>query len=409
MSHFRFSQYWRAAAALCMLAAGASALGVSHPAKKPVRAPEVRKANPEEMLDAIYKDLADNHLREAQEKADALVDAYPNFHLGQLIRGDLLLMHTRPVTVLGAGVPAGSEAKLSDLRREAAVRMQAEPGRPAPTLWPRALLQMRKDQKHALIVDARHSRLYLYENRNDQIRLVQDFYVSQGKLGVNKLREGDLRTPVGVYTIVGHLLGAKLPNIYGKGALPLDYPNDWDKLHGRGGSGIWVHGTPPETFSRPPLSTDGCVVVSNDDLNTLTRTVEIGKTPILIGDKVEFVTKAVLDGDRKVADALVESWRRDVEQRDDASLRTHYSAHFRSGADEDVDTWLSKQQFLPGAKKVSVLISDASYFREPSDEDILVSSFTEQTVVGRYRHFVRKKQYWAKEGQQWKIVAESNV
>lgn len=409
MSHFRFSQYWRAAAALCMLAAGASALGVGHPAKKPVRAPEVRKANPEEMLDAIYKDLADNHLREAQEKADALVDAYPNFHLGQLIRGDLLLMHTRPVTMLGAGVPAGSEAKLSDLRREAAVRMQAEPGRPAPTLWPRALLQMRKDQKHALIVDARHSRLYLYENRNDQIRLVQDFYVSQGKLGVNKLREGDLRTPVGVYTIVGHLLGAKLPNIYGKGALPLDYPNDWDKLHGRGGSGIWVHGTPPETFSRPPLSTDGCVVVSNDDLNTLTRTVEIGKTPVLIGDKVEFVTKAVLDGDRKVADALLESWRRDVEQRDDASLRTHYSAHFRSGADEDVDTWLSKQQFLPGAKKVSVLISDASYFREPSDEDILVSSFTEQTVVGRYRHFVRKKQYWAKEGQQWKIVAESNV
>jgi murein L,D-transpeptidase YafK len=409
MSHFRFSQYWRAAAALCMLVAGASAGSASHPVKKPARAPEVRKANPEEMLDDIYKDLSDNHLRDAQEKADALVEAYPNFHLGQLIRGDLLLMHTRPVAVLGAGVPAGSEAKLNDLRREAAVRMQAEPGRPAPTLWPRALLQMRKDQKHALIVDAKHSRLYLYENRNDQIRLVSDFYVSQGKLGVNKLKEGDMRTPVGVYNIVGHLLGAKLPNIYGKGALPLDYPNDWDKLHGRGGSGIWVHGTPPETFSRPPLSTDGCVVVSNDDLNTLTRTVEIGKTPILIGDKVEFVTKAVLDSDRKVADALVESWRRDVEQRDDTSLRMHYSTHFRSGSDEDIDTWLSKQQFLPGAKKVSVFITDASYFREPSDEDILVSSFTEQTVVGKYRHFVRKKQYWAKEGQQWKIVAESNV
>ena len=27
----------------------------------------------------------------------------------------------------------------------------------------------------------------------------------------------------------------------------------------------------------------------------------------------------------------------------------------------------------------------------------------------KLRHFVRKKQYWAKEGQQWKIVAESNV
>src|SRR5471032_3285137 len=409
MSHFRFSQYWRAAAALCMLAAGASALGVSHPVKRPARVPEVRKENPEEMLDAIYKDLADNHLRDAQEKADALVEAYPNFHLGQLIRGDLLLMHTRPVAVLGAGVPAGSEAKLSDLRREAAVRLQAEPGRPAPTLWPRALLQMRKDQKHALIVDAKHSRLYLYENRNDQIRLVQDFYVSQGKLGVNKLKEGDMRTPVGVYTIVGHLLGAKLPNIYGKGALPLDYPNDWDKLHGRSGSGIWGHGTPPETFSRPPLSTDGCVVVSNDDLNTLTRSVEIGKTPILIGDQVEFVSKEQMERDLRVASALVEAWRRDVENRDDAGLRALYSPRFKSAADEDVNAWLDKNRFLPGAKKISVTVSEPSYFRQPSQEEVIVSNFTQQIVVGKYRHAVRKKQYWAKEGKSWKIVAESNV
>src|SRR5471032_402627 len=409
MSHFRFSQRWRASGLLCAVLLSVLGGETSYAAKKPARAPVVRKANPEELLSDIYKELSQHNLRVAQQKADALVVAYPNFRLGHLVRGDILLMHTREVGVLGAAVPAGEASKLADLRREATVRMQAEPGRPSAALLPRALMQMRKDQKHALIVDAKHSRLYLYENRNDQIRLLSDFYVSQGKLGVNKSREGDMRTPVGVYYIVGRLPGVKLPEIYGKGELPLDYPKDWDKVHRRSGSGIWVHGTPAETFSRPPLSTDGCVVVSNDDLFTLTRTVEIGKTPILIGDKVEFVTKAVLDGDRKVADGLVESWRRAVEQRDEASLRTHYSAHFRSGSDEDIDTWLSKQQFLPGAKKVSVLISDASYFREPSDEDILVSSFTEQTVVGRYRHFVRKKQYWAKEGQQWKIVAESNV
>ncbi|WP_229220114.1 L,D-transpeptidase family protein [Rugamonas fusca] len=357
----------------------------------------------------IYRELAENNLRAAQEKADALVEAYPNFRLGHLLRGDLLLMHTRPVAMLGAAVPVGAEARLADLRREAAVRFQAQPGRPAASLVPRALLQMRKDQRHALIVDAKHSRLYLYENRNDQLRLLSDFYVSQGKLGINKSREGDMRTPIGVYYIVGRLPGVKLPDMYGKGALPLDYPNDWDKVHGRGGSGIWVHGTPQETFSRPPLSTDGCVVVSNDDLFKLTRTVEIGKTPVLIGDQVEFVTKAVMENDLKLATGLVESWRRDVERRDEAGLRSHYSAHFKSATDDDVDTWLAKQQFLPGAKKVSVIVSEPSYFREPSKEEIIVSNFTQETVVGRYRHAVRKKQYWAKEGQAWKIVAESNA
>lgn len=379
----------------------------SYAAKKPERAPAARKANPEEQLGEIYKDLAKHDLSAAQQKADALVEAYPNFRLGHLIRGDILLMHTRAVGNLGAAVPAGAEARLADLRREAAVRLGAE--RPAPALLPRALLQMRKDQRHALIVDAKHSRLYLYENRNDGLRLMQDFYVSQGKLGINKLKEGDMRTPVGVYYIVGRLAGVKLPDMYGKGALPLDYPNDWDKVQGRGGSGIWVHGTPPETFSRPPLSTDGCVVVSNDDLNFLTRTVEIGKTPILIGDQVEFVSKDQRDQDLRQAASLVEGWRLEMEKRDDASMKALYSPRFKSSADEDVSTWLARNQFLPGAKKVSVTVSDQSYFRQPSHEEMIVSSFTQQTVVGKFRHAVRKKQYWAKEGKSWKIVAETNV
>jgi murein L,D-transpeptidase YafK len=375
----------------------------------PLRAAAPAKSNPEVLLTEIYKDLAENNLRVAQQKADALVEAYPNFRLGHLVRGDLLLMHTRPVTMLGSAAPAGADAKLSDLRREDAVRRQAEPGRPSFALLPRALLQMRKDQKHALIVDAKHSRMYLYENRNDQIRLLTDFYVSQGKLGINKASEGDMRTPVGVYYITGHLPGVKLPDMYGKGALPLDYPNDWDKVHGRSGSGIWLHGTPPETFSRPPLSTDGCVVLSNDDLRILTRMVEIGKTPVLIGEQVEFVSKAQLESDLKIASELVESWRRDVEERNDARVRAHYSARFRSAMSEDAVTWLAKQVFLPGARKISVTVSQPSYFRQPSREEIIVSNFVQQTVVGKYRRAVRKKQYWAKEGREWKIVAESNV
>lgn len=407
MSHLAFWRKWRAGGVLGVVLLSLMGGELSHAAKKPVRAQTARKANPEQLLNDIYTDLASHDLGAAQRKADALVAAYPNFRLGHLIRGDILLMHTRAVNNLGAAVPPGAEARLADLRREAAVRLQAE--RPAPTLLPRALLQMRKDQKHALIVDAKHSRLYLYENTNDGPRLMQDFYVSQGKLGINKLKEGDMRTPVGVYYLIGRLPGIKLPDMYGKGALPLDYPNDWDKINGRSGSGIWVHGTPPETFSRPPLSTDGCVVVSNDDLNFLTRTVEIGKTPILIGDQVEFVSKEQLEKDLRQAASLVETWRRDVENRDDASLKSLYSARFRSAADDDINAWLDKNRYLPGAKKITVTVSDPSFFRQPSQEEVIVSNFTQQIVIGKFRHAVRKKQYWAKEGKNWKIVAESNV
>ncbi|CAN7618326.1 L,D-transpeptidase family protein [Pseudoduganella sp. LjRoot289] len=353
----------------------------------------------------IYKDLAENHLRDAQAKADALVLAYPTFRLGHLVRGDLLLLHTRPIANMGSA-PKEAEAKLLDLRREAAARLHAE-ARPDAGLLPRALLQLRKDQRHALIVDAKRSRVYLYENRNGEIRYVSDYYFSQGKLGVNKVKEGDMRTPVGVYYISGRLSGAKLPDLYGKGALPLDYPNSWDKLNGRSGSGIWIHGVPPETFSRPPLSTDGCVVVSNDDLQKLSRIVEVGKTPILIGDHVEFVRPSVRENDRKLADALLESWRGAAERRDDDQLRSYYSPRFKSATEEGAAAWIVRQQFLPGAKRVHVALQDTSHFRQPSQEDIIISTFTQQTAVGKFHHSVRLRQYWAREGAQWKIVSES--
>ena len=31
---------------------------------------------------------------------------------------------------------------------------------------------------------------------------------------------------------------------------PSTIPNEWDKRHGRSGFGIWLHGTPSDTYSR---------------------------------------------------------------------------------------------------------------------------------------------------------------
>src|SRR4051812_20463081 len=82
------------------------------------------KPDPEVLLIEVYKALGANQLRTAQLKADALVEAYPNFRLGHLIRGDLLMMHVRPVTALGAAANA-PEDKLRNLREEAMVRLKS--------------------------------------------------------------------------------------------------------------------------------------------------------------------------------------------------------------------------------------------------------------------------------------------
>jgi murein L,D-transpeptidase YafK len=377
-------------------------------AKAQAPAPVAEAEDPEVLLVEVYKALGTNNLRKAMEKADKLVEEYPTFRLGHLIRGDLLLMQTQPVKTLGA--VDGPEDKLKNLREEAMVRLKSLRERPDPDLVPRLVLKLREDQKHVLVVDARRSRLYVYANRAGQLKFVTDYYISQGKYGVNKLKEGDQRTPVGIYYITSHLPGARLPDFYGSGALPINYPNEWDKINGRSGSGIWLHGTPSDSFSRPPLSSDGCVVLTNPDLHKLATSVEIGKTPVVIAESVDFVNKTKWENDRSLAARLVDGWKRDVESLNPSRVVDNYSRKFKSERGEGVDTWLSKhQQFMSGVKRLSITLRDMTHFFYPGREDMIVSTFTQESQFGKNKTSIRKRQYWAKEGQQWKIVYELNL
>lgn len=399
----------------CLLAAGTSISSSVMAGNQPVRAQTkaaaqavASKPDPEVLLIDVYKELGANHLRAALEKADRLVAAYPNFRLGHLIRGDLLLMHTRPVTTLGA--VEGPEDKLKNLREEAMVRLRSLRERPEAGTLPRQVLQLRDDQKHVLLVDAKRSRLYVYEHQAGQLKLVTDYYVSQGKLGVNKLKTGDQKTPVGVYYITSHLAGSRLPDFYGSGALPINYPNEWDKFNGRSGSGIWLHGTPSDSFSRPPLSSDGCVVLTNPDLYRLANSVEIGKTPVVISESIDFVSKAKWENDRNIAIRLVDGWRRDVESLNPSRVASQYSRQFKSDQGEDVDTWLAKHQKSLGTiTELSIKLRDVTHFFYPGRDDMIVSTFTQDAQMGKAKTSLRKRQYWAKEGAQWKIIYELNL
>ncbi len=394
---------------ICLLLCGAILSPCSWAKNKGDANVRSNRPDPDVLLISVYKDLAENHLQAAQLKADALVESYPNFRLGHLIRGDLLLMHTHPVTSLG-GASNASADKLKDLRDEAMVRLKSLSQKPDVDMIPLALLQLREDQKYALVVDAKQSRLYVYQHENGQIKFVTDYYVSQGKLGVNKLKAGDQKTPLGVYYITSRVARAKLPDFYGAGALPINYPNEWDKLNGRSGSGIWLHGTPSDSYSRAPLASDGCVVLTNPDLEKLSLSVEVGKTPVVISDQVEFVNKTKWNAERNAALKMVDGWRSDMESLDAGRVVNNYSRQFKSGLGEDITVWLKKNMpSFQNSKALSIHVRDLTLIRYPGQGDMIVGTFTQDTMMGKTKTTIRKRQYWAREGTQWKIIYEANI
>lgn len=379
-------------------------------AEKPSIAEAVQRLpNPDLLLLEVYKSLAANKLQQAQLKADELVEAYPNFQLGHLIRGDLLLMHTKQINSFGGNANASPE-KLKDLRDEAYARLKSIREKPDPDLIPRNILQLRDDQKQVLIVDAKKSRLYLYENNAGQPKFVTDFYVSQGKFGINKNKEGDQKTPIGVYYITSRLAGSKLPDFYGPGALPINYPNEWDKINGRSGSGIWLHGVPSENFSRPPLASDGCVVLTNPDFLKIAAMVDIGKTPVIISEQVEFSNFTKWNADKQSASKMLEDWRADLESQNPNRLLNNYSRNFKTIQGDNLNTWFPKQQqATEGLHNLSIKLKEVTQFRYPGKDEMIVSTFTQETTASKSKTSVRKRQYWIKEAAKWRIIYEAQV
>ena len=369
------------------------------------QAPRPAADDVESTLVGIFKAIETRRLDEALARTEALIAQRPNYRLAHLIKGDLLLARAHPIRTMGAAPNAPAD-RVRDLREEALARLAAYRQRPPRDAIPRYLLQLRPDQKNAVVVDTRKSRLYVYENDNGKPRFVADYYISHGKNGAEKFREGDQRTPVGVYHVTASLPKSKLADLYGDGAFPINYPNDWDRRNGRGGSGIWLHGTPSDTFARAPRASDGCVVLSNQDLRSVAGLIQVGLTPVIISDEIEWLSLDDWNSERQALSAAIESWRRDWEGRDaDAYLR-HYARNFQ-GDGMNLRQWSErKRQVNAGKTWIKVGLTNMSMFRYPGKQEMVVVTFDQDYRSSNLSNTMRKRTYWQKEGGQWKIVDE---
>jgi murein L,D-transpeptidase YafK len=405
-----------------LAAAVAAALSIAVPAGamsgKPAQQAPARAAapaptsagsvEPEALLVKTLRAIQNNKLDVALAEVEQVIRAYPNFRLAHLIKGDILLARSGTLKTMGGatGVPLD---RVADLRAEAIARLARQQHERPNDRVPRYLLQLQPDQKYALVVDTSKSTMYVFENHNGQARYVADYYISSGKNGIDKLREGDKKTPLGVYHVTSSMPKEKLADLYGVGAFPINYPNEWDRREGRGGSGIWVHGTPSDTFSRPPQASDGCVVLTNRDLEAIRQRMQIGLTPVIISSNVEWVQPQAVSALREDLGGVMEQWRRDWESLDTEKYLKHYSQSFNAGGQDYKAFAAQKRQVNGGKQWVKVKLDKVSMFLYPGKERLAVVTFEQDYTSSNLTNKMRKRQYWIKEGSGWKIVHEGSA
>ncbi|MBF8268595.1 MAG: hypothetical protein HW386_304 [Gammaproteobacteria bacterium] len=354
-------------------------------------------------------EIRNNKIEAALADLEYLVNLNPNFKLAQLVYADLLLSRSRPITDFG-NLSSAPYQEIVALRQEAKARWQHHLSMSNKDRIPAAFVQLDKQQQYAIIVDLNKPRLYLFENVNGLPKLIQDFYVSIGKNGYGKLEEGDQKTPVGVYFASGYIAAGQLPDFYGDGAFPINYPNAWDRKNGHTGYGIWLHGTPSNTFSRPPRDSDGCIIVSNQDLKILARYINTDSTPVILAKNIDWITAAEWQRRQQQFTSFLEQWRRDWESRNTDLYLSHYSKEY-AGLGKDYQGWVDyKRRVNSGKKFIEVDIREPSMFAYPDGQNILVVTFDQNYRSDSVKRKFRKRQYWRMElDGKWRIIYEGTV
>lgn len=358
----------------------------------------------EELLLSGLKNLSSHELDSALSDLKQLTERRPDFRLAQLVYADILAAQAagRPLSA-----DSGNHRKQIDsLISEAKARLLMDMEKPSINMVPADMLKMAPSQKHAIVVDTRLSRLFLFENREGIPVLVDDFYASYGRGGVDKIKRGDLKTPLGVYFITGRLEDEKLPSRYGSGALPLNYPNVWDKRRGRTGSGIWLHGSPVETYSRAPKASEGCISLTNPDFIDLDKAIDFLNTPVLVGHNIRWISRDDWFAQTERFNNLIERWAADWESQDHQRYIQNYAQVYKDDK-RDFQAFSSYKKRVNASKQfIEIGVNDLSLYRYPDNPDLVVATFKQDYKSSNLQGSSIKRQYWTFEEGRWRIAYE---
>ena len=257
-----------------------------------------------------------------------------------------------------------------------------------------------KGVEYGIVVEKNTQQLFLYAydgTFNERLR----FNCSTGEVAGDKSCSGDRKTPEGTYFFTGKFKKRDLSPVYGTRAFPIDYPNLFDRIEGRNGYSIWLHGT-----DKPikPMDSNGCIVLANNDIDRLAKYIDLNKTPIVIVDKLSFI---LVDSNGKIKDSIFKL----ISQWEDALENGTYHEYLNSYTYEyvpDISWWSDwieiKKSFQASNLKLSVELKSNSIFRHNGIYMVLFDRFVSSSginlLVGRKKLYVSDK-----EGQ-FKIVGE---
>ncbi len=252
--------------------------------------------------------------------------------------------------------------------------------------------------QYAIIVEKQTQSLYLFSHENKTTREVLRFDCSTGEVPGPKTKSGDSKTPEGVYFFTKEHLKKDLSPIYGTRAYPMDYPNILDRVAGRDGNSIWLHGT-----NKPlkPRDSNGCVVLENSDIDALAKYITLNQTPIIIVQRLSFDADGFPAPAASAVYTLLKDWTKALQD----GTYHDYLSFYDPGYLPDISWWPGWNRLKSGLDdRLPILSEQGSIFRL---KDLYVLLFDQSIYSGGAKKPVgRRKLFIRKSGDRYRIIGD---
>lgn len=256
---------------------------------------------------------------------------------------------------------------------------------------------------YLLACNKENTNLKLYaKDANNTFKLDSDFSAFVGKKAGDKEREGDLKTPIGVYKLIQKL--DKVDPFYGPLAFVTSYPNTYDKVRGKNGSGIWVHGLPLN--QERDDYTKGCIAVNNNNLKHIEDQINVKDALVYIDqDEYPEVRKESLI---TILSQLYK-WRKAWKENDTETYLSFYDSNFKRSDGLRLERFKQyKRRIFAKDEYKQILFSKINIlpYPTPDNNNTYLISFHEDYQSYTYKFNGSKELYIHLNNENISIIAE---
>ena len=264
------------------------------------------------------------------------------------------------------------------------------------------------DGTTAILVDKKTNNLHVVQYDSQHYKILKTYHATLGQVKGDKEQENDLKTPEGIYTFNSLLTPPSLQKKFGVMSFYMNFPNTFDQLAGRTGSGIMLHATNEPDRLKKNYDSQGCVVVKNEEIQEIKSYIRLGLTPILIFS--ELTDEYLNPGSDPKLGAFFDSWVKVWETKNLDQYMDHYHSDFSAQGRNKAGWKQYKADLNRKYSSIEIRPEDVKIYRHPKYSVVtFTQNYRSKLKNGGWGHRSRgtKILYIAEENNQSKIIAET--